>query len=142
MVMDLLEGQSLEALLEREPKLTVQRTASILAPVVAAARRPRRHRASDSKPANIFLAIENGKEIVRVLDFGIAKISSKAATASRSPATRSSPRPAPCWNALRHGARGPGEAVDARADIWALGVAPFTSVAGAGRTRARTWGSS
>jgi eukaryotic-like serine/threonine-protein kinase len=75
-VMELLEGETLGARIEREGCLTIGQTAAILRPVVSALRAAHAsaviHR--DLKPDNIFLKVdEDGRVDVRVLDFGIAK---------------------------------------------------------------------
>ncbi|MFO0627966.1 MAG: serine/threonine-protein kinase [Polyangiales bacterium] len=76
LVMELLEGESLEALLARGP-VPPARIASVMLPVCAAV--DAAHRAGivhrDLKPANIFLARSPlGDEVVKVLDFGISKL--------------------------------------------------------------------
>lgn len=77
LVMELLSGQSLRDTLEQDGKLSVARTleiARVIAEVLATA-----HAAGvihrDIKPDNIFLHISHpGEEIVKVVDFGIAKL--------------------------------------------------------------------
>ncbi|MEZ4392951.1 MAG: serine/threonine-protein kinase [Polyangiales bacterium] len=76
LVMELLEGESLEAHLARGP-MTPARIASVMLPVCAAV--DAAHRAGivhrDLKPANIFLSRSSlGDEVVKVLDFGISKL--------------------------------------------------------------------
>jgi serine/threonine-protein kinase len=76
LVMELLEGESLEALLARGP-MAPARIAAVMLPVCAAV--DAAHRAGivhrDLKPANIFLARSPlGDEVVKVLDFGISKL--------------------------------------------------------------------
>lgn len=131
MVMDRLEGEPLESLLERQRSLSLQRTCQILGPVVDAVRAAHAagivHR--DLKPANVFLAYIDGHEEVRVLDFGIAKIMGDGATApvdgklTTTGAVMGTPfymAPEQMW----------GERVDARADVWALGVVLYECLAG------------
>jgi serine/threonine protein kinase len=76
LVMELLEGESLEALMARGP-MPPARIAAVMLPVCAAV--DAAHRAGivhrDLKPANIFLARSPlGDEVVKVLDFGISKL--------------------------------------------------------------------
>jgi len=77
-VMEYLEGESLEARLRRDGPLSVETTMRILSPVFAAIHAAHRadviHR--DLKPENIFLCREPGlaTEVPRVLDFGVSKI--------------------------------------------------------------------
>src|SRR5262249_1863258 len=76
MVMDLLVGEPLDYRIVREGRLSLADTADILLPVVSAVgsvhARGIIHR--DLKPANIFLADEGGRVVVKVLDFGLAKL--------------------------------------------------------------------
>ncbi len=80
----------------------------------------------DVKPANLFLARERGEEVLKVLDFGIAKhhggedVSDLTATG----VALGSPRyMAP--EQIRDA-----KSVDARADLWSLGVVLFEALAG------------
>jgi CheY-like chemotaxis protein len=81
LVMELLQGRSLDTLLEETGRLTPRRSTEILAPVchaLAAA-----HAAGiihrDIKPSNIFLHQTESGEVPKILDFGIAKITGAAA---------------------------------------------------------------
>jgi serine/threonine-protein kinase len=75
LVMELLQGQSLAECLEREKRLTPERTLTIVTHVARAIARAHAggivHR--DLKPDNIFLVREDDQELAKVLDFGIAK---------------------------------------------------------------------
>jgi serine/threonine protein kinase len=75
-VMELLEGESLEARLHRHPRLPLPIVAGIVVEVAKALALSHQagiiHR--DLKPANIFLAREHGREVVKLLDFGIATL--------------------------------------------------------------------
>ena len=75
--MEFLKGQSFKDLLaSRSGLLTASRLYDIFAPVCDAMEHAHHegvvHR--DLKPDNIFLADEDGKEMVKVLDFGVAKL--------------------------------------------------------------------
>ncbi len=78
--MECLEGESLAQRLTAERKLTPAATAQVMAGVCRALLRAHRlgivHR--DLKPDNIFLAREETTTIVKVLDFGIAKLLDKS----------------------------------------------------------------
>ncbi len=81
LVMELLEGEDLGALLDRERALTPERAADLLVPVVSAIVAAHEvgiiHR--DLKPANIFLAkTRHGGVLPKVLDFGISKMTGGA----------------------------------------------------------------
>src|SRR6185295_14086214 len=78
MVMDLLSGETLAQRIETLGKLSLDELATILLPVVSAVgtahARGIVHR--DLKPENIFLSVnDEGKTEIKVLDFGIAKLS-------------------------------------------------------------------
>ncbi len=81
LVMELLQGRSLDTLLEERDRLTPRRSTEILEPVcraLAAAHAAEViHR--DIKPSNIFLHMTDSGETPKILDFGIAKIAGAAA---------------------------------------------------------------
>lgn len=76
LVLELLEGHTLEEEMARRGRLGLARSAEILAPVAAALGeahgRGLVHR--DVKPANIFLHHDGSGEVVKLLDFGIATL--------------------------------------------------------------------
>jgi len=73
--MELLDGEDLAARLAQRGRLSTTRTFEIVGHVARALARAHAagliHR--DLKPANIFLARDDDREVVKVLDFGIAK---------------------------------------------------------------------
>jgi serine/threonine-protein kinase len=75
MVMELLDGEDLGARLRREGRLPIREVASIVSQAARVLRLAHEagivHR--DLKPANVFLARAHDEEIVKILDFGIAK---------------------------------------------------------------------
>ncbi|MBX7219729.1 MAG: protein kinase [Blastocatellia bacterium] len=75
LVMELLHGQALSDILETVPVLSLKRCAEIIIPVcnvlAEAHRRGLIHR--DIKPENIFLHQSETGEVIKVVDFGIAK---------------------------------------------------------------------
>ena len=75
-VMELLSGEDLDQRLTRERRLTLPVVASLVAQVARALGAAHTaglvHR--DLKPANLFLARSDGREVVKVLDFGVASI--------------------------------------------------------------------
>ncbi len=76
LVMELLEGRTLKEVLLDENLLPVERCVEILAPVCAALAEA--HAANvvhrDIKPDNIFLHVGDRGEVIKVVDFGIAKL--------------------------------------------------------------------
>ena len=143
MVMELLSGESLRTRLARPPRLTLEEAAGILLPVVSAVGTAHAqgivHR--DLKPDNIFLSHDGGRPVVKVLDFGIAKVT----------------RPAEEHASHGHGLTGSGEVlgtphymapeqvfgerdIDQRCDIWALGVILYECLSGIVPTKAANVG--
>jgi len=124
-VMELLHGHDLAEELERGP-MSVQRACTLI--MFACAGMHEAHLAGivhrDLKPANLFLAME-GTEIVKVLDFGVSKLP----FASDGDPTGSMA----ILGTLRYMSPehfSDARSVDARADIWALGVILFTCLEG------------
>jgi serine/threonine-protein kinase len=127
LVMELLQGEHLGERLRREGRLSL-RAASTIAEQVARAL-SRAHRAGivhrDLKPANVFLACVDGEELVKILDFGIAKhLDAPPADATHTDVLMGSPQYMSPEQA--RGAR----SVDHRADLWSLGAILFRAVTG------------
>jgi len=76
-VMEYLEGEDLSSLLERQGTLTADESVKIISQVCKALEAAHAqgiiHR--DIKPENIFLARVGGERVIKILDFGIAKMS-------------------------------------------------------------------
>ncbi len=125
LVMDLLEGETLRARLDREGKLGLSQTVAIVAPVISAVATAHAagivHR--DLKPENVFLGIAQD---VRVLDFGVAKLPPSGDTP---PLTESGDRIGTPQYMAPEQARGE-LALDHRADVWALGVIIYEMLSG------------
>ncbi len=127
LVLEFLTGEALSERLHREVLLEPDAAAAILLPIMSALRgahaRGIVHR--DIKPANIFIARdeETGDEVPKLLDFGIAKIDGGASATCTGQAlgTPSYMAPEQATNA---------SVVDARADIWSLGVLWFEALTG------------
>jgi serine/threonine-protein kinase len=142
-VMELLEGQSLRQLLNRERRLDVADAARILAPVADALTTAHAagvvHR--DLKPDNIFLARSpEGRIVSKVLDFGIAKLTPVHGEASSTSARTETGTllGTPFYMAPEQifGERD----VDAGADVWALGIILYECLAGLRPTEADSLG--
>jgi serine/threonine protein kinase len=120
-VMELLSGQSLKQRLDRGPMVYPEAFAILLEvcdALVAAHAEGIVHR--DLKPDNIYLASsKSGERTVKLLDFGIAKLLRDEGLAS----TRTGqPMGTPLYMSPEQCL---GRAVDARADIYSLGVIMF-----------------
>ena len=128
LVMEMLEGESLQALLERERVLPQERAAFIAAQVLAAlaAAHATRIVHRDIKPGNVFLTRTPAMgDLVKVLDFGIAKVVREADDGPLSAAGRIVGTPA-----YMAPEQARGSDVDARADLYSLGACMFEMLAG------------
>lgn len=129
MVMEYLQGEDLCARMNREKQLSLAATADIVSQVVKVLQRAHEagivHR--DLKPGNIFLVRgEEDDEIVKVLDFGLAKI-------PRSPSSDDMTKSGMLLGSPRYmspeQARGM-KNIDHRSDLWSLAVIAFRAVTG------------
>jgi serine/threonine-protein kinase len=137
MVMEHLAGESLADRLEREGKLTLPEAAALLLPVVSAVGAAHAlgivHR--DLKPANIFLE-EGPPKSVKVLDFGIAKLTASEGDAAATAAlTTSGALLGTPYYMSPEQAFGEKD-VDHRTDVWALGLILYRCLTGVLPTRA------
>lgn len=120
LVMELMHGESLAGCLEREKRLTPERTLAIMTQVARALGRAHAagivHR--DLKPDNVFLVREDDQELVKILDFGIAKTpqSQFGGMETRTGVTMGTP-----YYMSPEQVEGK-RAVDFRTDLWAMAV--------------------
>jgi serine/threonine-protein kinase len=129
MVMELLHGETLGQKLERDEKLSLEETAALVVPVISAVGAAHAlgivHR--DLKPENVFLSPGAAGMNVKVLDFGIAKL-----TTGISPrglhTEAGSMLGTPCYMAPEQASSN--TVVDHRADIWSLGVILYECLSG------------
>ncbi|HEX9619522.1 MAG TPA: serine/threonine-protein kinase [Polyangiaceae bacterium] len=130
-VMEFLNGEPLDRRLETHGRLDLVPTAMLMQQVSRALARAHAagivHR--DLKPENIFLVRdeEDGTEIAKVVDFGIAKFTDRGMGVSSSTRT-GSVLGTPFYMSPEQ-ARGL-RAVDARSDIWSMGVIAFRCLTG------------
>jgi serine/threonine-protein kinase len=130
-VMEFLDGESLESRLARRGALEVAATARVVAQVAKALMRAREagivHR--DLKPENIFLARspDDDDEVAKVVDFGVAKFT--APTLAPSASTRTGVILGTPFYMSPEQARGL-KTIDHRSDVWALGVVAYRCVTG------------
>src|SRR5262249_13246467 len=119
-VMELLEGLSVSALLEERGVIPASETLSIVEPVCAALQAAHDvgviHR--DLKASNIFVVRRGSESVIKLLDFGIAKLVQPGAGGRglTSAGTRLGTPYAMAPEQIRFGP------VDARTDVYALGV--------------------
>jgi serine/threonine-protein kinase len=128
LVMELLEGETLATLLERERQLPLQDTAEIIGQLSQAL--DEAHGAGvvhrDVRPENIFVMREaDGSRFIRLLDFGIVKrLSDQSLTLSHDGAVVGSPHYSSPEEISQP------SAVDARTDTWAVGVTAYRMLVG------------
>jgi len=125
--MELLEGEDLAATLARQGTLTPEEVGAILEPVChalgAAHEAAIVHR--DLKPENIFLSRAQGagrSYDVKLLDFGIAKLTAEARTMATSAVGT------PLWMAPEQ--TDPRAKIMPSADVWSLGLLAFAMLTG------------
>ncbi len=130
LVMELLEGRSLFDELAEEGVLTPQRTADIIIPVCSVLAETHAagviHR--DIKPSNIFLERTARGEVPKVLDFGIAKISSDSGGGKELTMAGAVLGTLAYIAPERFSSRG--RPVDGKADVYSLGVTLYQMLAG------------
>jgi serine/threonine protein kinase len=124
--MELLEGQTLGAHVEEAGPIAKEAVRQILEQLCHALAAAHAlgivHR--DLKPANVFLSAARrvgAERMVKVLDFGIARVVSESLTSSGSPLGT------PSWMSPEQTR---GEAATAPTDVWALGILAFYMLTG------------
>src|SRR5579859_4562030 len=125
-VMELLEGESLGARLQRRGRIALDETAVIVQQTSKALGRAHElgfvHR--DIKPDNLFLTDHDGELFVKVLDFGIAKRHGESMSMTRTGAALGTPRfmsPEQLANAKQ---------VTPAADLWSLAAVAYRALMG------------
>jgi tRNA A-37 threonylcarbamoyl transferase component Bud32 len=129
LLMELLDGENLGARLRRVGRMALDEALAILditcAALGAAHRRGIIH--GHLKPQNIFLAREpDGREVTKLLDFGVARL--RGESGGGTPGGGAQPG-APIYRSPEQ-CRGAGAAVDARADVYALGTILYEMLCG------------
>ena len=130
-VMEYLSGESLDARLERSGRMTVEQTIVIVTQVSRALSKAHAagivHR--DLKPENVFLVHddEDGTDIAKVVDFGIAKFTDTSMGVSSS--TRTGSVLGTPYYMSPEQARGL-RSLDFRSDLWSLGVITYRCLTG------------
>jgi serine/threonine-protein kinase len=130
--MEFLEGRSLRQVVSTEGPLPVRRALHIAAQIAASIADAHRHGIvhRDLKPDNVMLTARGrDHDVVRVLDFGIAKLRDEQHRAqTASPMTRQGDLVGTPQYMAPEQIRG--EAVDARTDVYALGTILYEMVTG------------
>src|SRR6185436_11140453 len=130
LVMELLRGETLGKKLQRDERLSLEETAALMVPVVSALGAAHAlgivHR--DIKPENVFLSDAGKERVVKVLDFGIAKLAAQPdCEVSALHTNVGAMLGTPSYMAPEQAA---GEGVDHRVDIWSLGVLLYECLSG------------
>ena len=134
LVMEYLDGEDCARLLQRTGPMPVARAVDIVSQtcrgLAVAHGAGVVHR--DLKPENLFVThAGDGRDLVKVLDFGIAKLRSQDATSVTGSTIMGT-----CYYMSPEQARDTSE-VDERADVWSLGACCTSCSAGASRSPAR-----
>ncbi len=129
-VMEYLEGETLASRLGARAPLSVEEVTMIAKQVCAALGEAHRagivHR--DVKPANIFITRRDGREVVKVLDFGIAKMTDPLASFEENLTSTSQILGTPRYMSPEQ--LGSTRNVGPPTDVWALGVTLYESLTG------------
>ena len=126
--MEYLEGEDLAGLIQREAPLDLERTAELVrqmgSALAAAHRQGVVHR--DLKPQNVFIKHKPiGEDVVKVVDFGIAKVMDSVSVVTRTGAVMGTPNfMAPEQASEDH------RSLDSRADIFSLGCIIYQMLSG------------
>ncbi len=128
-VMELLEGRTLADRLDHEGRLPIEEAVEVVSQMARALGRAHEqgivHR--DLKPDNVFLVNDDPGFTVKLLDFGVAKVTGAGGSAS------DLTQPGHVLGTLQymspeqlHGMSG----VDAKSDVWAFGIVVFECLTG------------
>jgi serine/threonine-protein kinase len=127
--MELLEGEDLGSRLKRLGRLDLPTTAAIVTQIAKALGLAHRagivHR--DLKPGNVFMARVGDEEVVKVLDFGVAKQLGVQAPVIGENTTTGMLLGSPGYLSPEQARGG---TVDGRSDLWSLGAIAFVALTG------------
>ncbi|TKC90024.1 serine/threonine protein kinase [Polyangium fumosum] len=126
LVMELLQGEDLQGCLAREGRLSLPAAIAVILPVCKGLRRAHElgiiHR--DIKPSNVFLARQGEDVVVKILDFGVARIThDSSGQTTRTGVLLGSP-------SYMSPEQARGRHVDPRSDLWSLAVVLYECLTG------------
>ena len=128
--MEWLEGEDLGARLRRTGRLSLREAAVIVTQAAKALRVAQDegvvHR--DLKPSNIFLARVHGEEIVKLLDFGVAKLRPAGGVGAANATATGALLGTPNYMSPEQ-VRG-SKQIDHRSDLWSLGIILYYAITG------------
>ena len=133
MVLEYIDGQSLRAAIDQGP-LGEARALHVARQIASALAKAHElgivHR--DLKPENVMLVTRDGSELVKVLDFGIAKLNADALKGSAPPGQKVLTQVGAVFGTPEYmpPEQAQGQAVDARADLYSLGVVSYQLLTG------------
>ena len=140
--MDLLEGETLGAVLRRDGRISVHDLAKVFLPVLEALGAAHAlgiiHR--DLKPDNVFLCGTDSEIDVKVLDFGVAKLTAEDGLAARTQALTGTGSMVGTPYYMSPEQVYAEKDLDAAADIWSLGIVFYECLTGVRPTEADTVG--
>lgn len=130
-VMELLEGEALAERLARVGRLSPRETSRVVTHIARALTRAQQggitHR--DLKPENVFLVRNDDEELVKVLDFGVAKMEHRFDGSFNEESTAAGTLLGTPYYSSPEQAEGL-KSVDHRTDIWSLGVMTYECLLG------------
>ncbi len=126
LAMEYLEGEALSSRIRRCGRLDPAETCRIVSGIARALTKAHAagivHR--DLKPENVYIVPDEDGEIAKVLDFGVAKVTTQLDSNTRTGALLGTP-----YYMSPEQAQGV-KAVDSRADLWSLAVVAFRCITG------------
>jgi len=130
LVMELLQGEPLAGLMKRERKLAVPTACEYVTQILQALEAAHAlgviHR--DLKPDNVFVTFQGGKPVLKLIDFGIAKLKTAQAGQTKNLTVAGMLMGTPEYMAPEQAYSA--DKVDVRADLYAVGVMLYEMLSG------------